>query len=82
MLMNDIGYSSPNSPFWVSTNVRELSKARVYRIKSFSKSGLLKEGVWDIVIFMSLKWPFKYYSTWTIQFSSPFAAKVSEFVRN
>ena len=55
VLINDIGYSSPNSPFWVSTDASEFSEAKVYRMKSFSKSKLLKEGAWAIAVLMSLK---------------------------
>ena len=47
--------SSPNYPFYVSTTARELSKEKVYKIKSFSKYKLLKEGAWAIVVLVSLK---------------------------
>ena len=46
--MNDMAYSSPHSSLCVITGARELSKAKVYRIKYFSKSWLLSEGGWDI----------------------------------
>ena len=47
--------------FWESIVVRELFESNMSRIKSFSKYGLLKEGAWSIVVFMSLKETFSIY---------------------
>ena len=56
--MNDMGYSSPLSSLCVSTAASELSKAKMYRIKYFSKSWLLSEGAWAIAVLILLNAPF------------------------
>ena len=50
MLINDVGNSSPPFSFWVSTTANESLDAKVYKIKSLSKSVLLREGAcaWGI----------------------------------
>ena len=55
MLINDMGYSSPIAAFCVSIDVSELLEENMYMIKSFPKSGILREGVWAISSLILLK---------------------------
>ena len=66
--MNDIGYSSPSSSFYVSTIANELSEAKVYKMKSFLKFGIFREGTWAIATFILLNAPFSksVYLNWAL----------------
>ena len=68
MLMNDMWYSSSASSFYVSTAARELSEAKVYKMKYFSKSRLLREVAWAIASFILLNVPFykSVHLNWTL----------------
>ena len=53
-----MGYSSPLYSFCVSTAVSKLSEENVYKIKYFSKSGILSEGACAIAALILLNAPF------------------------
>ena len=54
MLINYMGYSSPFSSFYISTTANESSEAKVYKMKYFSKLGLLRDGAWAIYVLILL----------------------------
>ena len=68
MLINYMGYSSPFSSFYISTTANESSEAKVYKMKYFSKLGLLRDGAWAIDIFILLNAPFSesFHLNWTL----------------
>ena len=52
--MNDMGNSSPPSSFYISIAASELSEEKLYKMKYFSKLGLLREGAWTISVLILL----------------------------
>ena len=61
-------YSSPPSSFYVSTAANESSEEKLYKMKYFSKLGLLRDGAWAIDVLILLNAPFSepVHLNWTL----------------